>query len=102
MLSLRRERDRGKEMAELFIAAKAGAAIGEEALGLGAGVAAGALDVGNAEPAQLRLDIGAEIEQRVAGTRGRREETGVCCILGDKGRGKFGSHFVRPAADAGA
>ena len=49
----RRERDRGEEMAELALAAEAGAAVGEKARGVGAGVAADALDLRDAEARSL-------------------------------------------------
>src|SRR5260221_3984685 len=69
-LCLIRERDGRKLAAVIGLLAQAGAAIGEEAVGLGRRVAAGARHPREAEPRKPLRDVARQVEQEMPGARG--------------------------------
>src|SRR5579875_1341427 len=101
-LFLVRDRDRRQGAAVTALAAQTGAAIAEEAFFLGQRVVRRPLDHCDAGAHEAMGDIAGKIEQKMAGTRRRREEDGAGRIFGEKRRREFGPDLVREAADAWA
>src|SRR3546814_18220453 len=66
--------------------ALAGAAVAEEALGLGAGVAGQGLDGADAGAGEAAGDVALQVEVEVPGPRGGAEEIGIARVLLQAGR----------------
>src|SRR5216684_7839851 len=71
-----------------------GAAVAEKSAWIGIGAQAEILDLNDPGPLEPCRDIAAEIEHRVAGTGGWREESAAGGVFGAKARNKIGSDLI--------